>query len=140
LAAPDSRSIISLVKPLRPKIAVMLVDDSDLYRSALRDAVNSEDDLSVVMEARCMEEALDRVDEVPLDVAVVDRRLPDGDGIDLCHRLVSRHIPCVVLTASSHETEIVDLARRAGASALLQKGSRVSTLSAAIREAAAAGE
>lgn len=122
------------------QISVMLVDDHELYRGALRDAINSEADLLVVVEAGSISEALELQEKTGVEVAVVDRRLPDGDGVDLCHTLVGdRHIPCIMITASIPEAELLESANQAGVFLLMQKGPSVEFLATAIRQAASSG-
>lgn len=117
---------------------VLLVDDHEVVRRGLRELLNIEDDLDVVAEAGGMDEALVRADATTPDVAIVDMRLPDGDGLDLCARL--RAAPngprCLVLTAFDDEQALVG-AINAGASGYLLKQVRGQDLVSAVREVAA---
>ncbi|WP_143264229.1 response regulator transcription factor, partial [Amycolatopsis kentuckyensis] len=65
-------------------IQVLLVDDHELVRRGLRDLLGDEPDIEVVAEASSVEEALAVAMHVEPEVAVVDVRLGDGDGITLC--------------------------------------------------------
>jgi two-component system, NarL family, response regulator DevR len=118
-------------------IAVLLVDDHDLYRDALRDALDNEDGIQVCASASSVSEALAMVGSMPVGVAILDRRLQDGDGIDLCRKLVDDFgIACILLTASESAGELLDAARAAGAYLVIQKGENVQVLAASIRAAA----
>lgn len=80
---------------------VFLVDDHEIVRRGVADLINAERDLEVVGEASTLKQALARVPAVMPDVAVLDVRLPDGSGIDLCREIRSRHpeVICLMLTA-----------------------------------------
>ncbi|MQA07955.1 MAG: response regulator [Pseudonocardiaceae bacterium] len=119
-------------------IGVLLVDDHELVRRGLRDVLDSEDDITVLAEAGGMSEALTRAEGAPPDVAVVDVRLPDGDGVSLCRSLRTLSPPpaCLVLTAFDDEEALVG-AIMAGASGYLLKQVRGQDLVTAVREVAA---
>lgn len=119
-------------------LRVLLVDDHELVRRGLRDLLAEEADITVVGEAATVDEALTRAQAAPVDVAVIDMRLPDGDGVALC-RALRRLDPapyCLVLTAFDDE-EAVIAAVLAGASGYLLKQVRGQDLVTAIREVAA---
>jgi DNA-binding NarL/FixJ family response regulator len=82
-------------------IRVFLVDDHEIVRRGVADLINAERDLEVVGEASTIRQALARVGAVVPDVAVLDVRLPDGSGIDLCRDIRSAHpeVACLMLTA-----------------------------------------
>jgi two-component system response regulator DevR len=67
-------------------IRLLLVDDHEIVRRGLRELLEVEGDLRVVAEAGSLDEAL-AIDVGELDVAVLDVRLPDGSGVDLCRLL-----------------------------------------------------
>ncbi|NUT53178.1 MAG: response regulator transcription factor [Saccharothrix sp.] len=117
---------------------VLLVDDHEVVRRGLRELLEDEDDISVVAEAGGVDEALVRAGATRPDVAVVDVRLPDGGGVELCRRL--RALPdaprCLVLTAFDDEEALVG-AIAAGASGYLLKQVRGQDLVTAVREVAA---
>lgn len=119
-------------------LRVLLVDDHELVRRGLRDLLAEESDITVVGEAATVDEALTRAHATPVDVAVIDMRLPDGDGVTLCRAL--RQLDpapyCLVLTAFDDE-EAVIAAVLAGASGYLLKQVRGQDLVTAIREVAA---
>jgi DNA-binding NarL/FixJ family response regulator len=119
-------------------VRVLLVDDHEVVRRGLRELLEDEDDISVVAEAGGVGEALVRAAATRPDVAVVDVRLPDGGGVELCRGL--RALPdgprCLVLTAFDDEEALVG-AIMAGASGYLLKQVRGQDLVTAVREVAA---
>jgi DNA-binding NarL/FixJ family response regulator len=119
-------------------VRVLLVDDHEVVRRGLRDLLDTEDDVSVVAEAGGVDEALARARETRPDVAVVDMRLPDGDGLALCRGLgeMDPAPRCLVLTAFDDEQALVG-AINAGASGYLLKQVRGQDLVNAVREVAA---
>ncbi|SDC76670.1 DNA-binding response regulator, NarL/FixJ family, contains REC and HTH domains [Actinokineospora iranica] len=119
-------------------IRVLLVDDHEVVRRGLRDLLDGEDGIEVTAEAGSVAEALTRANAVPVDVAVVDVRLPDGDGVALCRSLRSLNPAphCLVLTAFDDENALVE-AIMAGAAGYLLKQVRGQDLVTAVREVAA---
>ena len=121
----------------QPRIRVLLVDDHEVVRRGLRDMLDDERDIEVVAEAGTVAEAMARADATKPDVAVVDMRLPDGDGVALCKRLRANDGPrCLVLTAFDDEPALV-AAIEAGVSGYLLKQVRGQDLVTAVREVAA---
>lgn len=82
-------------------IGVFLVDDHEIVRRGVADLINNEPDLDVVGESDSARRTLVRVAATRPDVVVLDVRLPDGNGIDLCRRIRSEHPDsrCLMLTA-----------------------------------------
>ncbi|HEY3469646.1 response regulator transcription factor [Amycolatopsis sp. A133] len=119
-------------------IQVLLVDDHELVRRGLRDLLGDEPDIEVVAEASSVEEALAVAMHVEPEVAVVDVRLGDGDGITLCRELRSKPNPpaCLMLTAFDDEEAMVG-AIMAGAAGYLLKQVRGQDVVNAVREVAA---
>lgn len=119
-------------------VRVLLVDDHEVVRRGLRDLLSTEDDIEVVAEAGGVDEALVRAQAEHPDVAVVDMRLPDGDGLELCHKLreLGPAPRCLVLTAFDDEQALIG-AINAGASGYLLKQVRGQDLVNAVREVAA---
>ena len=91
-------------------LRVFLVDDHEVVRRGVRDLLEVEDDLVVVGEAGTVAEALHRVPAVDPDVAVVDVRLPDGNGVELCRQLRSLDVApaCLMLTSFDDDEALFD--------------------------------
>jgi two-component system response regulator DevR len=101
---------------------VFLVDDHEIVRRGIADLLSDEPDLVVVGEAASVSEALTRVPATAPDVAVLDVRLPDGNGIELCRELRSRlpELHCLMLTSFTDDEALFD-AILAGASGFVLK-------------------
>lgn len=119
-------------------IRVFLMDDHEIVRRGIAQLVDAEPDLEVVGEAGTVREAARRIDAVRPDVAVLDVRMPDGDGIDLCRDIRSAHpeVSCLILTGYDDD-QALRAAVLAGASGYVLKDVRSTALVAAIRRAAA---
>ena len=92
------------------KIRVFLLDDHELVRRGLRQFLEEEGDLEIVGEAGGAVEALATIDEAAPDVAILDVRLPDGNGIEVCREVRSR-LPatrCLILTSYADERALVE--------------------------------
>ncbi|WP_456789307.1 response regulator [Cellulomonas sp. P5_C5] len=104
------------------QIRVFLVDDNDLVRRSLLRLVDTASDLAVVGEAANAWEALARVPVADVDVAVVDVRLPDSSGVEVCRELgdLAPRVRCLMLT-SSEEDQALLACVMAGAAGYLVK-------------------
>ena len=69
-------------------VKVFLVDDHEVVRRGLIDLLNVDDELEVVGEAGSVIQAMARIPALQPDIAVLDVRLPDGNGIELCRDLL----------------------------------------------------
>ena len=120
------------------RVRIFLLDDHEVVRRGLRDLLEAEGDLEVVGEAGTAEEALRRVPATRPDVAVLDVRLPDGDGVEVCRELRSRYpeLQCLMLTSFSDDEALFD-AIMAGAAGYVLKQIRGTDLIDAIRRVAA---
>lgn len=118
-------------------IRVFLLDDHEVVRRGVRDLLGDEPDISVVGEAGTAEQALTRVPALRPDVAVLDVRLPDGNGVDVCRELRSRMpgLACLILTSFDDEEALLD-AVMAGASGYVLKLIQGGDLVAAVRTVA----
>ncbi len=116
---------------------MFLVDDHEIVRRGVADLINAETDLDVVGEASTRRQALGRVAATLPDVAVLDVRLPDGSGIDLCRDIRSAHptVACLMLTAYD-DTEASYTAVLAGAAGYVLKDIRGHGLLDSIRRVA----
>jgi len=103
-------------------IRLFLLDDHELVRRGFADLLSRVDDIEVVGEAATAAQALARIPACRPDVAVLDARLPDGSGIDVCREVRSRHpaTRCVILT-SYDDDEALFAAVLAGAAGYLLK-------------------
>ena len=121
-------------------IRVMLVDDHEIVRRGIADLIGTADDLEVVGEAAGVEEALARTPQVNADVAVLDVRMPDGNGIELCRELKSQlpSLQCLMLTSYADDDALFD-AIMAGASGFVLKQVLGLDLLDAIRAVGAGG-
>jgi DNA-binding NarL/FixJ family response regulator len=119
-------------------ILVLLVDDHEVVRRGLRELLSDEPDIEVVAEAGSVDEALAVAMHVEPDVAVVDVRLGDGDGVMLCRELRAKPNPpqCLMLTAFDDEEAMVG-AIMAGAAGYLLKQVKGQDVVTAVREVAA---
>ena len=119
---------------------VFLLDDHEVVRRGLRELLESEDDLEIVGEAATAEEAYGRIPATSPNVAVLDVRLPDGDGVEVCREIRSRHpeIACVMLTSAADD-DAVYAAIMAGAAGYLLKQVRGNDLVDGIRRVAVGG-
>ncbi|MBB5957997.1 DNA-binding NarL/FixJ family response regulator [Saccharothrix tamanrassetensis] len=117
---------------------VFLVDDHEVVRVGVRELLNSAEDLAVVGEAGSVAEAVARVPVSGADVAVLDVRLPDGNGIELCRELRSRvpDLKCLMLTSFTDDEALFD-AIMAGASGFVLKRILGHDLVEAVRTVAA---
>lgn len=115
-------------------IRVALVDDHEVVRQGLRALLETAPDMEIVVEAGTAAEAIARVPAVHPDVAVLDARLPDGSGIEVCReiRSVDPTIKVLVLT-SYDDDEALFAAIMAGAAGYLLKQIKGTDLIAAVR-------
>jgi two-component system, NarL family, response regulator DevR len=119
-------------------VRVFLLDDHELVRRGIRDLLWAEDDIAVVGDASTAEEALERIPQTHPDVAVLDVRLAEGSGIEVCREIRSRHpeVACVMLTSFADD-EALFASIMAGAAGYVLKQIRGSDLVNAIRRVAA---
>ncbi|MFF7715007.1 response regulator [Streptomyces sp. NPDC007988] len=120
------------------KITVFLVDDHEVVRRGVYELLSVEDDIEVVGEAGTAADALVRIPAVRPDVAVLDVRLPDGSGVEVCRevRAQNEDIKCLMLTSYADDEALFD-AIMAGASGYVLKAIRGAELLTAVRDVAA---
>jgi two-component system response regulator DevR len=116
---------------------VFLLDDHEIVRRGLKELLEGEEDLVVVGEAGTAAEALIAIPATAPDVAVLDVRLPDGDGVEVCREIRSAHpeINCLMLTSYADD-EALFSAILAGAAGYVLKQVRGTDLIDAIRRVA----
>jgi DNA-binding NarL/FixJ family response regulator len=118
-------------------IAVFLLDDHEIVRRGVRDLLEAEPDIRVVGEAGTASSALARIPALRPDVAVLDVRLPDGDGVSVCREIRSRmpEVACLMLTSFGDDEALFD-AIMAGAAGYVLKQIRGTDLVGAVRTVA----
>jgi DNA-binding NarL/FixJ family response regulator len=116
------------------KIGVFLLDDHEIVRRGVHDLLEAEPDITVVGEAGTAAAALARIPAVKPDVAILDVRLPDGDGVSVCREIRSRmpEVACLMLTSFGDDEALFD-AIMAGASGYVLKQIRGTDLVGAVR-------
>jgi DNA-binding NarL/FixJ family response regulator len=119
-------------------IRVFLLDDHEIVRRGLRELLESEGDIEIVGEAGTAAEAHGRIPATRPDVAILDVRLPDGDGIEVCREIRSTHpeVACLMLTSFA-EDEALFSAILAGAAGYALKQMRGTDLVDGVRRIAA---
>ncbi len=120
------------------KITVFLLDDHEVVRRGVHELLASEPDIEVVGEAGTAADALVRIPATRPDVAVLDVRLPDGSGVEVCREVRSQdeNIKCLMLTSYADDEALFD-AIMAGASGYVLKAIRGNELLNAVRDVAA---
>jgi two-component system, NarL family, response regulator DevR len=115
-------------------IRVFLLDDHEVVRRGVRELLETQDDFEVVGEASTAEEAVSRIPPTQPDVAIVDMRLPDGNGVEVCREVRSRDagIQCLILTSFADDEALFD-SIMAGAAGYLLKQIKGTDLIDAVR-------
>ena len=93
-----------------PNISVFLLDDHEIVRRGVRELLEAERDITVIGEAGTAESALARIPALRPDVAILDVRLPDGDGVSVCREIRSRlpETACLMLTSFGDDEALFD--------------------------------
>src|ERR1700742_3796732 len=128
---------MSDVGPAGKTIGVFLLDDHEIVRLGVRELLEAQPDIRVVGEAGTASSALDRIPALRPDVAILDLRLPDGDGVNVCRQIRSRwpEIACLMLSTTETDRALSD-AMLAGASGWVLKQIRGTDLAGSVRAAA----
>src|ERR1700722_1577729 len=121
----------------KERIEVLLLDDHEIVRRGLRELLSTEPDIDVVGEADKVGSALPLILDLRPDVAILDVRLPDGDGVALCREVRSRRpeTACLMLTSFGDDQAMVS-SIVAGASGYVLTTSSAADLVAAVRACA----
>ena len=119
------------------KIRVFLLEDHEVMRQGLRMVLSAEPDIEVVGDAGTVASALVRLPTVRPEVAILDVRLPDGDGISACREIRSMlpDVACLMFTAYEDDQALLG-AVMAGAAGYLLKGTPVREVVEAVRDVA----
>ncbi len=117
------------------RIRVFLLDEHEVVRRGVREVLEAEPDITVVGEAGTAASALARIPALRPDVAVLDVRLPDGDGVSVCREIRSAmpQVACLMLTSFGNDDALFDAIMAAGAGYVL-KQIRGTDLVGAVRE------
>jgi len=118
----------------RGQITVFLLDDHEIVRRGVHDLLEAEPDITVIGEAGTAESALARIPALKPDVAVLDVRLPDGNGVTVCREIRSKMpgVACLMLTSFGDDEALFD-AIMAGAAGYVLKQIRGTDLVGAVR-------
>jgi DNA-binding NarL/FixJ family response regulator len=122
-------------------ISVFLLDDHEIVRRGIAALLESEEDITIVGEANSASQALARIPALRPDMAILDVRLPDGDGVSVCRDIrtaLTPPTPCLMLTSYSDDEALFG-AIMAGASGYLLKQVAGIDLIGAVRTVAAGG-
>jgi two-component system, NarL family, response regulator DevR len=121
-------------------IRVFLLDDHEVVRRRVRELLEGEPDITVVGEAGTAASALARISTLRPDVAVLDVRLPDGDGVSVCREIRSAmpQVACLIQTSFGDDDTLFD-AIMAGTAGYVLKQIRGTDLVGAVRTVAAGG-
>ncbi len=121
----------------KAEIRVFLLDDHEVVRRGVRELLAVEDGVEVIGEAGTAAEALARIPALRPDVAVLDVRLPDGSGVEVCREIRSQDpsLKCLILTSFADDEALFD-AIMAGASGYVLKAIRGDELLSAVRDVA----
>jgi DNA-binding NarL/FixJ family response regulator len=138
ISAADSAAVAA--SSAERRITVFLVDDHEIVRRGLRDLLEAEPDMEVIGETGSAVSAVNRIPALRPDVAVLDVRLPDGDGVSVCREIRSA-LPgtaCLMLTSYGDDQALLG-AIMAGAAGYVLKQTCGSDLVSAVRTVAGGG-
>ncbi len=114
-----------------------MLDDHEIVRRGVRELLEADDEIEVVGEASTAEEGVARIPATKPDVAIIDMRLPDGNGVEVCRevRSLDGSIQCLILTSFSDDEALFD-SIMAGAAGYLLKQIKGTDLVDAVRRVA----
>jgi DNA-binding NarL/FixJ family response regulator len=142
LGDPAATTTARVSTPTAPaptqRITVYLLDDHEIVRLGLKDLLESEGDIQVIGESGSVAHAQTQIPTLQPQVAVLDSRLPDGSGVDVCREIRSRNPDIAVLILTSYDDdEALFAAIMAGAAGYVLKQIRGSDLIDSVRRVAA---
>jgi two-component system nitrate/nitrite response regulator NarL len=121
-------------------VRILIADDHPLFRLGLKFALQAQG-FEVVAEAETGSQAVNCCGSCPIDVAILDVRMPDGDGIVACQQITKLGLPLVVLLMTTfQEPALIEAARQAGAKGYLSKETDPAELARIIQQILAAPE
>ncbi|MGI9621200.1 MAG: response regulator [Acidimicrobiales bacterium] len=123
------------------EVRLLLVDDHEVVRRGLANLFEADGSIEVVASVGTVSDGLVAAAKSDADVAVLDVRLPDGSGLDLCRELVTRHpgLKCLMLTSFADDHAMVE-ASDAGAAAYLLKELGTTDIVGAVKQVAAGAQ
>jgi DNA-binding NarL/FixJ family response regulator len=138
MLADHPRSLSADAERSADLIGVFLLDDHEVVRRGVADMIDAADGLRVIGEAATAAQALNVVRECAPDIAVLDVRLADGNGIEVCRQIRNDfpEVQCLILTSFADDQALIDAAM-AGASGYVLKRVRGNELIDSIRKVAA---
>lgn len=111
------------------RLGVFLLDDHEVVRRGMAAMIDAEPDLEVVGQSESAATALAEIERCAPDVAVLDVRLPDGNGIEVCREVRSNFptVPCLIFTSFGNDQSLVDAAMAGAAGFVIKrlKGSEI---------------
>jgi DNA-binding NarL/FixJ family response regulator len=133
----EERDLMDESSPAGRQIKVFLLDDHEIVRRGVQEVLEAESDITVVGQAGTAASALARIPALRPDVAVLDVRLPDGDGVSVCRDIRSKMpgVACLMLTSYGDDEALFD-AIMAGAAGYVLKQIRGTDLVGAVRTVA----
>src|SRR5690349_19251218 len=136
----EERDLMDESSPAERQIKVFLLDDHEIVRRGVQEVLEAEPDITVVGQAGTAASGLARIPALRPDVAVLDVRLPDGDGVSVCREIRSRmpEVACLMLTSFGDDEALFD-AIMAGAAGYVLKQIRGTDLVGAVRTVASGG-
>ncbi|GAB4251851.1 MAG: hypothetical protein Kow00129_12730 [Thermoleophilia bacterium] len=125
------------LRPPSPEIRVMVADDHELIRSAVRQALRPADDIRVVAETADGESTLAALSTHTVDVLLLDMHMPKGDGLFVLDQLreLGHEVAVLILSVEENREVAVEALRR-GATGYILKSIRPVDLASAVRQAA----
>ena len=122
-------------RPGSQQLRLALVDDHEVILGGLRDFLSREEDIEVAFEARSAEEALTAIQDSVPDVAILDVRLPDMDGVTLCREIRANYpsVRCLMFSSFTSDETVME-AVVAGASGFILKDAELSEFIQAVRD------
>lgn len=115
-------------------VRVLIADDHPLFRLGLKFALQAQG-FEVVAEAETGSQAVEYCRRCPVEVAILDVRMPNGDGIAACQQIAELGLPVVVVMMTTfQEPALIESARRAGAKGYLSKETDPAELARVIRQ------
>ena len=104
-------------------IRVFLLDDHEIVRRGVRELLEAHDDIEIVGEAGTADDGVSRIPATKPDVAIIDMRLPDGNGVEVCRevRSIDSSIQCLILTSFSDDEALFDSIMAGAAGYLLKQ-------------------